>query len=114
MSEATLIRYRLQPGTRERVDEWVESVADRRGEAVETLQDESVFTETVFFESRADGEFLTMYVEADDVAAALAAFEDSDHEIDREFRRLLAEIVDEDQPDEHVETLYHLSNPKRP
>lgn len=113
MSEATLIRYRLKPGMRDRVDEWVETIAERRGEAIETLKDESVFTETVFFESRADGDYLRIYIEAADLAAALAAFETSDHEIDREFRGLLAEIVDDDQPAEEIETLYHLVNPDR-
>jgi hypothetical protein len=58
MVDVQLIRYRLRPGKRDRLYEWMEEVESRRDEAIETLQDESVFSEAAFFESREDGEYV--------------------------------------------------------
>jgi hypothetical protein len=114
MSETTLIRYRLKPGKREQLYEWMETVETRRDEAIETLQTEGVFTEAAFLESRDDGDYVSFYMEAEDLEEATNAFEQSSHELDRELKQLLQEVVAEQQPTENIEALYHLANPDRP
>lgn len=114
MADVQLIRYRLEPGKKDRLYEWTKEVESRRDEAVETLRDENVFSEAAFFESREDGDYVSFYVEAEDIETATRAFENSSHDIDREFKNLLREVVAEDQPDERIELLYHLANPERP
>lgn len=113
VTEAQLIRYRLEPGGEERLREWAEDVKSRRDEAVQTLRDEGTLTETAFLESRPDGDYVSFYMEAEDLVAAHEAFEESDHDIDEEFARVLAEVTADDQPDAEIETLYHLTNPER-
>jgi len=114
MSEIQLRRYRLKAGKRERLYEWVEEVTSRRDEAVETLQAENVYSETAFLESRADGDYVCFYMEAEDVEAAAEAFEASTHDLDQQFKQLLNDVVAENQPDEAIEPLYHVANPDRP
>ncbi|WP_049907350.1 DUF6176 family protein [Haloferax elongans] len=114
MSEVQFLRYRLKDGQRDRLYEWMEAVTSRRDEALATLQDENVYSEAAFLESRPDGEYVCFYMEAEDLEAAAAAFEASPHDIDRQFKQLLSEVVAEEQPDEEIEPLYHLVNPDRP
>jgi len=111
--EAQLVRYRLEPGGEERLQEWAEEVESRRDEAVETLQAEGMLTETAFLESRPDGHYVSFYMEAEDLAAAHEEFEEADHDIDEAFVQVLAEITADDQPDTEIESLYHLTNPER-
>ncbi|GAA0260523.1 DUF6176 family protein [Haladaptatus pallidirubidus] len=114
MAETTLFRYRLKPGRIERLREWVEEVNSRRDEAIETLQDESVFSEAAFLNSTEDEDYVMFYMEAEDLEMAHEVFESSQHDLDQEFKQLLGEIVAEDQPEEIIEPLYHLANPDRP
>jgi hypothetical protein len=114
MSEVQLLRYRLKEGKRDRLYEWMEEVNSRRDEALDTLHAEDVYSEAVFLESRADGEYVTFYMEAKDLEAAADAFEASTHDLDQQFKRLLNEVAAREQPDEDIEPLYHLMNPDRP
>ena len=113
MSEVQLIRYRLKDGETERMYEWMDKINSRREEAIETLQNENVLSEAAFLESRADGDYVSFYMEAEDLEAATEAFEESTHSIDQEFKELLSEVVAQEQPEEDIELLYHLANPNR-
>jgi Family of unknown function (DUF6176) len=113
MAETTLFRYRLKPGRVERLHEWVEKVNSRRSEAIETLQDESVFSETAFLNSTEDADYDIFYMEAEDLETAHEVFESSQHDLEQELKQLLEGIVAEDQPEESIEPLYHLTNPNR-
>ena len=73
-----------------------------------------MYTETAFIESRADGDYLLTYVEAADLERAFEAYESSSHEIDREQRAVLSEVLDDEEPERVVEPAYHLANPDRP
>ncbi len=88
----------------------METATSRRNEPVATLQDENVYSEAAFLESRPDGDYVSFYMEAEDVAAAAEAFEASTHNLDRQFKQLLSEVVAHDQPDEDIEPLYHVMN----
>lgn len=114
VSEVTLIRYRIKDGKRERVDEWMDTVDSRREEAIETLQDEGVYSESAFLESRGNSDYLIFYMEADDIAAAHETARNSSHDIDQEFAQFLDDVIADDQPEIDTEPVYHLRNPERP
>lgn len=114
MPEVQLLRYRLKDGKRERLYEWMEEVTSRRDEAVHTLQDENVYSEAAFLESRADGDYVCFYMETEDLEGAAEAFEASTHDLNQQFKRLLSEVVAQEQPDEDIKPLYHVTNPNRP
>lgn len=60
------------------------------------------------------GEFFRSGVRpGESLEAAQETFEDPTQDIDQEFKDLLPEVVGDDQPDESIEVLYHLSNPGR-
>ncbi len=113
MSEVVLLKHRIRPGKTDRVREWYATVAERKDEALATLADEEVYTEAAFVERGEDADYLVSFMEAADVEAAFEAFEESDHAIDREFRQLLDETVEEFHVGEH-ESLYYLAAPERP
>jgi hypothetical protein len=114
MPEVQLLRYRLKEGKRDQLYEWMEEVNSRRDEALDTLQAEGVYSEAAFLESRDDGEYLTFYLEAEDLEGAAEAFETSTHDLDQQFEQLLSDVAAPEHPDEDIEPLYHLVNPDRP
>ena len=114
MSDVVLVAQRIEPGKTERLREWLEELRSREEAALETLEDEGVYTETAFIESRADGDYLLTYVEATDLERAFEVYEPSSHEIDREHRAVLSEVLADEEPERVVEPAYHLANPDRP
>lgn len=114
MSDVVLVAQRIEPGETERLREWLAELRSRRDEAIETLEDEGVYAETAFIESRADGDYLLTYMEAADLERALEAYESSSHEIDREHRAVLDEVLADEEPERVVEPAYHLATPDRP
>ena len=77
MAEVALLKQEVDPGKVTRLREWMATVQDRNGEALETLQDEGVYTETTFLEETTNGTFLVTYIEAEDLERVWETFEDS-------------------------------------
>ena len=114
MSDVVLVAQRIEPGKTERLREWLAEIQSRREEAVETLENEGVYTETAFIDSRADGDYLLTYMEAADLERAFEAYESSSHDIDREHQGVLEEVLVDEEPERVVEPGYHVANPDRP
>jgi hypothetical protein len=53
-----LSRYRVKPGKSARVDEWMQTLTDRRDECLETLVREQMKFEVIFREQIGENEFL--------------------------------------------------------
>ena len=111
MSEAVLVRARIEPGKTERLREWFAELADREAEVVETLRHEGMYTETAFVEETDDGDFFYMFMEADDVEAADAAGDEEAYEIDEQHHKVLAETLTDD--DWKLDPIGHFTNPDR-
>ena len=114
MTDVALVKHRVEPGKIDRLREWMAEVRSRRDEAVETLQHEGLYTEASFIESGADGTFLLTFLEAEDIDRAFEAYESSTHELDREHREVLDEVLADVQPEQNIELLYQVTNPERP
>ena len=113
MAEVTLIKQKIKEDKIEKLRGWMKDVANREEEAVETLKDEGVFTETAFIEETDQGAFLVTYMEVDELEQVWETFEDSDHEIDKEFKRVMNECLENIQNTGNYDPLYHITNPKR-
>ncbi|WP_440764827.1 DUF6176 family protein [Natronorubrum sp. DTA7] len=114
MTDVVLVKHRVEPGKTDRLREWMAELRSRRAEAVETLRHEGVYTEASFVESRADGTFLLTFLEAEDIDRAFEAYESSTHELDREHREVLDDVLADNQPEQTIELLYQVANPERP
>ena len=126
MADVVLLKQRVEPGKTDQLREWMAELRSRRDEAVETLQHEGLYTEASFVESRADGTFLLTFLEAEDIDRAFEAYESSTHELDREHREVLDEVLADVQPERNIEVLadvqperniellYQVTNPERP
>ncbi len=108
-----MIKQRVQEDKVDRLREWMAEVRDRRDEAETTLRDEGMQTESAFLERTEDGPHLVYYMEAEDIDRVWDQYENSDHDIDREHKQIVAEVlVDGHDVGEH-ELLYHLTSPER-
>lgn len=114
MTDVVLTRQRVEDGKTEKLRDWCEELANRSDEVRETLRDEGMYTETAFLERTEDGHYLYYYMEAEDVPAALQAFGESDHDVDREHEATMSDVVAESPALDEFEVLYHAVNPDRP
>lgn len=114
MSEVVLTKNRIEPGKTEQLREWMAEIQSRRDEAVKTLQYEGMYSEAAFLEQTADGDYLLYYMEAEDIDSVFEAFESSPYKIDQEHKKIMDDVLADDQPEGNIELLYHLLNRERP
>ncbi|SEW03190.1 DUF6176 family protein [Halobacterium jilantaiense] len=114
MADVVLSKQKIADGKTERLREWAAEVQNRRDEAVVTLRDEGMHSETAFVEHTDDGDFLVYYMKADDIDAVYEALEDSSHDIDEDHERVLMDVLEDGEEVGDYEFLYHLENPDRP
>ena len=114
MPEVALTKQRIEDGKEDRLREWVEEMQNRGEEALETLDDENVYTEAAFIEHDGDDPYLVYFVEAEDIEAAFEAYEHSDHDLDERNREVMEEVLADAAPVSEFEPLYHFRHPDRP
>lgn len=101
-------RVLLKPGSLPQVREWAAHIAAHRDAALQTLRAEGVSMESVFLDSRPDGDWLVYYMRAASLAQAQEVAERSTAAIDawhRAFKRATWERV------ERLELLVDLRDP---
>jgi hypothetical protein len=76
---------------------------------IETLQHESVYTETAFILERDGGAYLYVYMEAEDFEKADKAGEEEAYDIDEEHHEVLSDTLAGEW--ERLETIGHFPNP---
>lgn len=73
---------RLKPNSRERVKEWANEIASRRGEALETLKQEGVNVESYHLMTLEDVDYLLLYMRSQNLDQAGQTGSESESEID--------------------------------
>ncbi|MFC4553020.1 MULTISPECIES: DUF6176 family protein [Halorussus] len=114
MTDVVLTKQKVEPGKEERLREWMAEVRSREDEALETLAQEGMHTESAFLEHTDDGTYLVYFMEADDMDAVYDAYQNSDHDIDHEHQSVMAETLADFENVGDYEPLYHLVNHERP
>ncbi|ELZ96493.1 hypothetical protein C440_05078 [Haloferax mucosum ATCC BAA-1512] len=112
MADIVLTRQKVSDGKVPRLKEWMSEIQNREDEAIETLKG-GMHAETAFLEHTEDGDFLVYYMKADDIEQAYKAFEDSPHEIDKEHKAVMRDVLETGENVGDFELLYHLSNPEQ-
>jgi hypothetical protein len=92
--------FRVRPEKLDRLRWWLNEVARRRDEALETLANESVRHEAAWLLESAEGPILVYAIEAEDLIRVDRAFESSSFPIDHEHRRVMDEVLVEPFPSE--------------
>ena len=95
MVDVVLSVIKLKPDKINRLKKWCEELNKRKGEVVETMKREGIYTESAFLHRTEDGDFLIYYIEAEDFERAMEVFYKSEKKIDREHRRVLEEVSDD-------------------
>lgn len=94
---------RVRPGHEQQLRDWFVALSGpRHAEAVQTLREEGVDHERAALVPTSDGLLLVYALSADDPAQARAVAAASNHPVDREHDRLLAEAVLPGRLDEPV------------
>lgn len=114
MSEIMLMKQKIEEGKMARLKEWMAEIRDREDEAIATLENEGMHSETAFIEQTDDGDYLIYYMKADDIDGVFEAFEQSSHDIDIEHQQVMKEVLESPENVGEYELLYHLENPNRP
>ena len=84
----------LKPGMRKRVRAWAETINSRREEALQTLEDEGVASESWFLFSLDEQDFLICYMSAESLDKAQEAVKQSVHSIDAYHKRFKEDTWD--------------------
>lgn len=114
MPEVILTKQKIEEGKTERLKEWIAEIRDRKEEAIQTLKNEGMHSETAFIEHTDDGDYLVYYMRADDIDEVFEAFRASSHEIDIEHKEVMRDVLESAENEGDYELLYHLANPDRP
>jgi hypothetical protein len=111
VTDAVLTRAPVEQGDAERLREWYAELETREPAVVETLRAEGMLTETAFLDTAGPTSYLYVYMEAENVDAALAAAADSEFDVDEQHHAVLAETLAGDW--EHLDRIGHFTNPDR-
>ncbi|WP_231185762.1 DUF6176 family protein [Haladaptatus sp. DYF46] len=114
MSDVVLTKRKIKPGKTEQLKEWMAEIRRREDEAIETYENEGMYSESAFIERTDNGDFLVYYMESEDAHKAYDAYTDSTHEIDRKHKKVMAETLEDERNVGEYELLYHLTAPNRP
>lgn len=109
MTEVLLARAPVADGKTDRLRAWFDELSDRESEVIDTLDHEGVYTETAFVRETDDTDYLYVYMEAEDLAAANEAGNEEAYDIDREHHNVLNECLTGEW--EELETIGHFTNP---
>ncbi|WP_458208462.1 DUF6176 family protein [Haladaptatus sp. NG-SE-30] len=114
MVDVVMMKQKIKEGKTQRLKEWMAEIRMREEEAIETYENEGMYSESAFIERTDEGDFLVYYMESEDAQRAHEAFENSTHEIDREHKEVMEETLEDGRNVGEYELLYHLTHPNRP
>lgn len=92
-----LIRVPIIAGTEPRLRAWIQVLDKRRDALGQVLQAEGLEVEVVALDRSGAGAALLIYTSGPDLAASNAAFANSQHPVDVEFKQLMRECLALDQ-----------------
>lgn len=114
MAEVAPTEQKIEPGTTGRLVKWTEAIGDREDEVIGTLENEGMHLEAAFVKRTDEAAFLVYSMTAGDVDVVREAFDESDHEIDREHRDVLEEFLESPGRVGDYAHFYWVRNPERP
>ncbi len=101
MRDSECMRIRLKPGMTERFVTWARQVPNRVVEVAECKSDQGILAEHIFLERSAEGDFITFYCQAEDMAKAREMLQKSRRRLDLE----MIEMIDATWDRSHVSRL---------
>jgi len=97
MPQSECIKVRLKPGMTDRFLEWAKQVSTRPDEAKRYMSEQGVLAEHIFLERSAEGDFVIVYWNVEDLAKARSAFQASARKIDLEMMEIVDSTWDRSQ-----------------
>ena len=93
MPEAQCIKYRVKPGHRETLVNWIARLEDRSTELVEAMAEGGLVAEAVFLERSDSGDHILIYTSAQDLQAGIKTLSNSKLSLVREFNEVMSRQV---------------------
>ena len=97
MPQSECIKVRLKPGMTDKFVEWAKQVSKRTDEAKRYMNEQGVLAEHIFLERSAEGDFVIVYWNVEDLAKARSAFQASTRKIDLEMMEIVDSTWDRSQ-----------------
>jgi len=95
MPQSECIKVRLKPGMTDKFVEWAKQVST--DEAKRYMHEQGVLSEHIFLERSAEGDFVIVYWNVEDLAKARIAFQSSTRKIDLEMMEIVDSTWDRSQ-----------------
>lgn len=92
--ETIMVKYKLKPGSRERLQEWREYSERHRSAVLKTLEREGVVYEAAFLDVVGEDSYLLYLLRAHDVNKAVQIFMQSMDEVDQYQHAFLQDVVE--------------------
>ncbi|MET1247755.1 DUF6176 family protein [Sporolactobacillus sp. STCC-11] len=100
-----LSKFRVKKGKTKQVDQWMKMLNEHMPEVVLTLENEKMYSETIFREKHQDEEYLYWYSVQGDNGAQV---EESSMEIDKKHLAYWRECIDESYHAPSITTEVHM------
>ena len=97
MPQSECIKVRLKPGMTDKFLDWAKQVSNRPDEAKRYMSEQGVLAEHIFLERSAEGDFVIVYWNVEDLAKARSAFQASTRKIDLEMMEIVDSTWDRSQ-----------------
>src|ERR1700685_4320164 len=97
MPQSECIKVRLKPGMTDRFVEWAKQVSNRTDEGKRYMNEQGVVSEHIFLERSAEGDFVIVYWNVEDLAKARSAFQSATRKIDLEMMEIVDSTWDRSQ-----------------
>lgn len=97
MPQSECIKVRLKPGMTDKFLDWAKQVSNRPDEAKRYMSEQGVLAEHIFLERSAEGDFVIVYWNVEDLAKARSAFQASARKIDLEMMEIVDSTWDRSQ-----------------
>ncbi|MCL6218957.1 DUF6176 family protein [Zunongwangia pacifica] len=92
--ERKLFKYRILPEKVEQLHQWMQTLNSRKEELLQTIENEKVYIENIFFSEEEGFQWLYFYMLADDIEFALEQYVKGIFEIDRIHLGFAKECID--------------------
>jgi Family of unknown function (DUF6176) len=97
MPQSECIKVRLKPGMTDKFVEWAKQISKRTDEARHYMNEQGVLSEHIFLERAAEGDFVIVYWNVEDLAKVRTAFQNSTSKIDLEMMEIVDSTWDRSQ-----------------
>lgn len=88
-----IAKYKIKDGMRDEIMRWAQLLNERKGQVLESLQEEEVIMELAYLDNQPDGLYLVYVLKTEDIKRAFEKLEESRREVDILHKEILSKAL---------------------